>query len=111
VDKSDLKLPEDIRWLIESLMAGHLVYSRTVRPMVRQASRSAVAVAYDDQDLQMMALVRAQKTDSEIALELSFAEDTIGRRLQRLFKCTGIHDRTLLAKWFSDYVLIDDAAL
>jgi DNA-binding NarL/FixJ family response regulator len=102
--KSNLETPEVVRSLITSVMKGELIFSSAVVPVLREACKSAVRAEYDEADIKILKLVLKGKKDADIAKELNYVEDTIGKRLQEMFKRYGFRDRFQLANWFTDYV-------
>jgi DNA-binding NarL/FixJ family response regulator len=96
---------EELSWVVDRVLHGHIVYTSKLTPVVREAFKEAIDFKLDQQDIDILALIHYQDlTDRQVADKVGYTEDGIGNRLKELRKKTGIKERHQLAAWYCQFI-------
>jgi DNA-binding NarL/FixJ family response regulator len=102
VDKREY---EELGWVLDRVLDGHIVYTSKLTPVIRESFKEAIDFKLEQEDIDILGLIHYEDlTDRQIADRVGYTEDGIGNRLKEIRKKTGIRERHQLAAWYCQFI-------
>lgn len=102
VDKSEF---DDLIWIVDRVLHGHVVYTSKLVPVIRASFKEAINFKLEQEDVDILSLIYYYDlTDGQIADKVGYSEDGVGNRLKDIRKKTGVKERHQLASWYCKFI-------